>query len=105
MMLVTEYDDCSGIGYVYDDQLAGRSTPSMTTTRQPRQDRATEPQTRRKGKERQFLGLSHGSGTSTKAYEYDGYGLPTVWKGAGSDATFFTDDDVVSQTTNGVPVS
>jgi len=40
-----------------------------------------------------------------EAYQYDAYGKPTVWSGAGVDTVWFTNDDVVSVTTNGAPVS
>jgi len=49
--------------------------------------------------------LTDETGVIAEAYQYDAYGLPTVWSGAGVDTVWFTNDDVVSTTTNGAPVS
>jgi len=49
--------------------------------------------------------LTGETGAMVEAYQYNVYGLPTVWSSPGNDDMFFTDDDLLSTTMNGVPVS
>ena len=49
--------------------------------------------------------LTDETGSIVEAYQYNAYGLPTVWSEPGEDGRFFTDDDIVSTTATGVPTS
>jgi RHS repeat-associated protein len=49
--------------------------------------------------------LTNEAGTIVEAVQYTAYGTPTIWSGAGADATWFTNDDVVSTTANSAPLS
>jgi RHS repeat-associated protein len=56
--------------------------------------------------------LTDETGSISEVYQYTAYGMPTVWKDAGADSTWFTNDDVLSTTVTtgsnagtGAPVS
>lgn len=49
--------------------------------------------------------LTGETGAIVEVYQYNAYGLPTVWSSPGNDGVFFTDDDLLSATVNRVSVS